>query len=164
MARKRKNKGWAWFPLVVGALGLVAFLLAYLLRPTWVSPVMAVASALLGIAFLWVFVEREIWWAVLPGVGLLTLAALCLVYCLLLGSIAWLGILLLGLGAYVIAAIPNEKVWINAFYVLGLILVLIAIFVSPIVLPWQIVLSVAFLLLFVLTLWLDREDLRRIWA
>ena len=72
-------------------------------------------------------------------------------------------VLLLGLGAYVIAVIPNEKVWINVFYILGLILVLAAIYISPIVLLWQIVLAVAFVLLLALTLWMDREDLGRIW-
>ena len=38
------------------------------------------------------------------------------------------GRLILGLGAYVIAVIPNDTVWINLFYVLGLILVLILLF------------------------------------
>lgn len=162
MARKRKKQNWAGFPLVVGVLGLAALVLAYVLRPGWVVQVIAAAATLLGIAFVWAFARRDVWWAVIPGVGLLTLALIGLVYYWLLGSILWLGVLLLGLGAYVIAAIPNQKVWINVFYLLGLILVIVAIFVSPIVLAWQIALTVAFLLLFALTLWLDREDLRRI--
>jgi hypothetical protein len=163
MARKRKKKSWAGFPLVVGVIGLVALLLAYLFRKDLVAPVMAGAAALLGIAFLWAFSKRDVWWAVIPGVGLLSLALICLVYCLILGSVVWLGILLLGLGAYVIAVIPNEKVWINVSYILGLILVLIAIYISPMILMWKIILAVAFVLLFALTLWLDREDLGRIW-
>jgi hypothetical protein len=163
MARKRKKKSWAGFPLFVAVLGLVAILLAYFFWPDLVPPVLAGALAVLGIALLWAFGRRDVWWAVLPGVGLLALAALCLVYCLLLGSIVWLGILILGLAAYVIAVIPNEKIWINVFYVLGLILVLAAIYISPIVQLWKIILAIAFVLLFALTLWLDREDLGRIW-
>ena len=164
MARKRKQKSWAGFPLVVAVIGLAVLLLSYFLRPDLVSYVLAAVSALLGMAFLWAFAKRDVWWAVIPGVGLLALALVCLVYGLLLGSIVWLGILLLGLGAYVIAVIPNDKVWINLFYLVGLILVLVAIILSPIVPVWQIILVVAFVLLFVLTLWLDREDLARIWG
>jgi hypothetical protein len=145
-------------------LGLVALVFTFVLRPGLIAQVMAIVSALLGVALLWAFGRRDVWWAVIPGVGLLTLAVICLVYCLLLGSIEWMVVLLLGLGAYVIAVIPNEKVWINVFYILGLILVLVAIVLSPIVLAWQIVLAVAFVLLFVLTLWLDREDVGRLWA
>jgi hypothetical protein len=164
MARKRKKKSWAGFPLVVAVIGLAAILLAYFFRPDRVSPVLAGVSALLGIAFLWAFARRGVWWAVILGVVLLALALICLVYCLLLGSIVWLGVLILGLAAYVIAVIPNQKVWINVFYVLGLGLVLAAIYISPIVQVWKIVLAAAFVLLFVLTLWLDRKDLGRIWA
>ena len=163
MARKRKKKSWAGFPLVVGALGLIALIIAYVVPHFDVSPVLAAVTALLGLAFLWAFGRRDIWWAVIPGVGLLALALICLVNCLLLGSILWMSVLLLGLGAYVIAVIPNDKVWINVFYILGLILVLTAIYISPIVLMWQIVLVAAFVLLLALTLWLDREDLGRIW-
>lgn len=164
MARKRKKEGWAGFPLIVGVLGLIALAWAYVYRPELLSFAMAATTALLGITSLWAFVRKDIWWAVIPGVGLLTLAAICLVYCFLLGNITWMGVLLLGLGAYVIAVIPNERVGINLFYLLGLILVLVSIYLSPIVRVWQLVLAIAFLLLFALTLWLDREDLRRIWA
>jgi hypothetical protein len=163
-ARKRKKKSWAGFPLVVGVIGLVALLLAYLFRKDLISPVMAGASAMLGLAFLWAFGSRDVWWAVIPGVGLLILGLICVANCLLLSSIVWLSILLLGLGAYLIAVIPNDKVWINVFYVLGLILTLIAILLSPIVQIWQIILMIAFVLLFALTLWLDREDLGRFWS
>ena len=163
MARKRKKQSWAGFPLVVGALGLIALVVAYTLPQIDVSPVLAAVTALLGFAFLWAFGQRDVWWAVIPGVGLLALASICLVNCLLLGSILWMSVLLLGIGAYIIAVIPNQKVWINVFYILGLILVLAAIIISPIILLWQIVLAVAFVLLLVLTLWLDREDLGRIW-
>ena len=129
---------------------------------TAVSPQgMIGASPLLGIAFLWAFSRRDVWWAVIPGVGLLALALVYLVYSLLLGSVVWLGIL--GLGAYVIAVLSNDKVWINVFYIIGVILVLVAIYTSPIIQMWQIILSVAFVLLFLLTLWLDREDLGRLW-
>jgi hypothetical protein len=164
MARERKKTSWEDVPLSVGVIGLLALLLAYLWRREWALPVLISASALQGLAFLWAFALHDVWWAVLPGIGLLTLASICLVYCLLLGSIGWLGVLILGLGAYVIAVIPNVKIWINLFYVLGVMLVWAAIYVSPIVLVWKIVLTVAFVLLFVLTLWLDREDLGRAWA
>jgi hypothetical protein len=164
MARRRKKKNWAGFPLVVGVLGLIALVVAYMLPQIDVSPVLAAVAALLGFAFLWAFGRRDVWWAVIPGVGLLALALICLVNCLLLGNILWMSVLLLGLGAYVIAVIPNDKVWINVFYIVGLILVLIAIYISPIVQMWQIVLAVAFVLLLALTLWMDREDLGRIWG
>jgi hypothetical protein len=164
MARRRKEKQWAGFPLVVGVIGLVALLLAYLYRDDLLTYVLAGTSALLGFAFLWAFGDRDVWWAVIPGVGLIVLALICLVYCLLFGSVAWLAVLLLGMGAYMIAVIPNRKEWINAFYLLGLALVLIAIYISPIVQMYKIILAVVFLLLFVLTLWLDRDDLRRIWT
>ena len=163
MARKRKAKSWAGFPFVIGVLGLVVIVFLSVLHPNLLSQVMAVVTALLGVAFLWAFGRRDVWWAVIPGVGLLTLSLICLVYCLFLGSIVWMGVLLLGLGAYVIAVIPNEKVWINVSYVIGLILVLFGIYLSPIVRWWKVALAAAFVLLFVVTLWLDREDLRRLW-
>lgn len=164
MARKRTAKQWAGLPLLAGVIGLLALLRAYLFQSDWTSYALAGTSALLGLAFLWTFGRHGVWWAVVPGVGLLAAALVCLVYCLLWGNIAWLGLLILGLGAYVIAVLPNRKVWINAFYLLGVFLVLVAIYISPIVRMWQIILAVAFLLLLLLTLWLDREDLKRIWT
>jgi hypothetical protein len=148
---------------VVGVLGLVALALAYLYRPDMLAFVLTSTLALQGIVFFWAFVRRDTWWAVIPGVGLFSLALICLTYCLIVGSIVWLGVLILGLGAYVIAVIPNDKVWVNVFYVLGLLLVLFAIYLSPIIQLWQVILVAVFLLLLVLTLWLDREDLGRLW-
>ena len=69
MARKRKKKSWAGFPLLVGVLGLVAFTLAFVFRRDLVPQVMAGVTALLGIAFLWAFAKPDVWWAVIPGAG-----------------------------------------------------------------------------------------------
>ena len=76
------------------------------------------------------------------------------------GSLGWIS----GFGALACLVALFALLWQIEMEAPLKILVLVAIALAPIVQMWQIILAAAFVLLFVLTLWMDREDLGRFWA
>ena len=63
----------------------------------------------MGLSFLWVFVARRIFWAVAPGVGALGLAVAVIVSAFVPENNGWVGTLILGASAFVMAALPNPS-------------------------------------------------------
>ncbi len=76
----------------------------------------------------------------------------------------WIAVLILGAGAFVIAALPNRRVEINVSHFVGIAIVVIGLLLSPLRTLWKIVFVLLSFLLAAYFAWLDREDLRRLFA
>jgi Flp pilus assembly protein TadB len=76
----------------------------------------------------------------------------------------WIAILILGAGAFVIAAIPNRRVEVNVAHLMGIIVVVIGFLISPLRTLWKIVFIVVSVLLAAYFVWLDREDMQHLFA
>jgi UDP-N-acetylmuramyl pentapeptide phosphotransferase/UDP-N-acetylglucosamine-1-phosphate transferase len=59
---------------------------------------------------------KEIWWAVAPGVGGIAFAVAILVSLLIPENNGWASVLILGVAAFLIAAIPNVRDSIKVAY------------------------------------------------
>jgi hypothetical protein len=158
------QKQWWIVPAVAGAVGLVAVLLADEFLPSLESYAFLLLLILVGLSFLWAFAKRDVWWAVAPGVGALTATVAVLVNLYLPENNGWIATLILGGGVFVIAAIPNRRIEVNVAHFVGIVIVVIGFLISPLRTVWKIALIVASILLAAYFAWLDREDMRRLFA
>jgi hypothetical protein len=158
------EKQWWVVPILGGAAGLVLLIFVDQLFPRVGPYALALLLALVGLGFLWAFRERDVWWTVAPGVGALACALAVLVDTFLPANNGWIAVLILGAGTFLIAAIPNRRVEVNAAHFVGIAIVVIGILLSPLRAVWKIVLIVVSLLLAAYFAWLDREDLKRLFA
>ena len=158
------QKQWAIIPAVAGAVGLVAVLVADEFFSSLAPYVLLFFFVLVGASFLWAFVKRDVWWAVAPGVGALAAAVAILVNLYLPENNGWIAILILGAGAFVIAAIPNRRIEVNVAHFVGIMIVVIGFLISPLRTVWKIVFVLASILLAAFFAWLDREDMRRLFT
>jgi hypothetical protein len=157
-------KKWWVMPILGGAVGLLAVILAFAWIPRLELAAVLLLLALVGATFLWAFVRRDVWWAVAPGVGALVSAAAVLVNYVLPANNGWIATLIVGAGAFVIAAIPNRRAEVNVAHFVGIVLLLFGFVISPLRIVWKVIsiaLSIALALCFV---WLDREDMKRLFA
>jgi hypothetical protein len=164
------RKKWWVVPVLAGAVGLLALVLALAVPgrqgplPGQVLAALLLLLGLVGLSFLWAFLRRDVWWAVAPGVGALASAVALLVNYVLPANNGWIAALIVGAGAFVIAAIPNRRVEVDVAHFVGIVLVLFGLILSPLRIGWK-VLSIALALALALYFaWLDREDLRRLLA
>jgi hypothetical protein len=158
------KKQWLLVPALAGVAGLVFVLVAGQFFPRLTPYALLLLFIPVGMGFLWAFVRRDVWWAVAPGVEVLAAAFAVLVNLCLPENNGWIAALILGAGAFVIAAIPNRRAEINVAHFFGVIILVIGFAVSPLRALWKIIFIVASLLLAAYFVWLDREDMRRLFA
>ena len=144
MAESRMQKYW-WVVLVVGG---VAALAAMLIVATWYpgSELVGafVAFGLLGAAFLWVHaIDRErFWWAIIPGLGALTLMAGMLLD-LAIGTESkydYLDVAVLGIGATIIGLVLKRLDAKMVLYVVAAFAFGVSIAMSPLTIALKVVL------------------------
>jgi hypothetical protein len=158
------DKQWWVVPIIAGVVGLIALLMAYSVLPGLELVAVLLLLILVGVSFLWAFIQRSVWWAVAPGVWALTAVVAVLVNYYLPWNNGWIATLILGAGTFVIAAIPNHRVEINVAHFCGIVLILFGFVISPMRILWKTVLILTSLLLAVYFAWLDREDMKRLLA
>ena len=155
---------WWIVPVVIGVAGLLAFFLAAQFVSVYAPYVLILVLALLGASFLWSFTRGDIWWAVAPAVVAFALAIAVLVNLFLPRNNGWMATLILGASAFVIAAIPNRRVEINVAHFIAILILLFGFVISPLRILWKIVFIVVSLLLAAYFAWLDRDDMKRLFA
>lgn len=158
------QKHWWIVPLVAGAVGLFALFLANQFFPSLVLYALLFLLVLVALSFLWAFILRDVWWAVALNVWALTAAVALVVNAFLPKNNGWIAALILGAGTFVIAAIPNRRVEVNIAHFIGIVVVVFGFLISPIRIVWKIVFIVASILLALYFAWLDREDMKRLFA
>ena len=162
------QRQWWIAPIVAGVAGILAVLIALAISGrNSALPGLELAAVLLllllvGASFGWAFLRRDVWWAVAPGVGALAAAVAVLVNYVLPENNGWIATLILGAGAFVIAAIPNRRVEINVAHFCGIAIILLGFIISPLRLVWKLVFVVVSIALAVYFAWLDREDLKQL--
>jgi hypothetical protein len=158
------EKHWWIVPVIAGVVGLLAVLLANRFLPSLVLYALLLLLVLVALSFLWALVWRDIWWAVAPNVWALTAAVALAVNALLPVNNGWIAVLILGAGTFVIAAIPNRRVEVNIAHFVGIVIVVFGFLLSPIRIVWKIVFIAVSILFATYLAWLDREDMKRLFA
>jgi hypothetical protein len=158
------QKHWWIVPAILGVIGLVALILAYQFLFGLVPYLLILFSILVGLGFLWSFLKWDVWWAVGPAIVALALALALFVDLFLPENNGWVTTLILGASAFVIAIIPNRRIEVNVAHFVGIAILVIGFLVSPLRPMWKIIFIVASLLLAGYLLWLDRKDMKRLFA
>jgi hypothetical protein len=158
------KRQWLLVPILASVVGLLVVIVAGQFFPRLTPYALLLLLIPVGVSFLWAFVKQSVWWAVAPGVEVLAAALAVLVNLFLPNNNGWIAVLILGAGAFVIAAIPNRRAEINVAHFLGIIVVVIGFLISPLRIMWKIVFIVASVLLAAYFAWLDREDMRRLFT
>jgi hypothetical protein len=76
----------------------------------------------------------------------------------------WIDVLILGAGTFLIAAIPNRRIEVNVAHFVAIVVVVIGFLISPMRTVWKVVFIVLSILLALYFAWLDREDMKRLFA
>ena len=158
------QKQWWIVPVILGVLGLVGVILAYQYLPGLAPYALSLFSSLVGLCFLWAFIQWDVWWAVAPAVAALALAVAVTVSLFVPENNGWITTLILGTSAFVIAIIPNRRVEINVAHFIGIVILVIGFLISPLRTMWKVTFVVASLLLAGYLLWLDRKDVQRLFT
>ena len=153
------NPNVQWWRVVagVGLFCLAAVVIADQFFEDAVDFVFISAVVVLGLAFMWAFYARGVFWAVAPGVGLLAVAVAGVVSQFTPENNGWVSTLILGAAAYVIAAIPNPRADMKGIYAIGAMLLVIGFILAPLTAPWTIALCAATVLLTGYLLWRNRR-------
>jgi hypothetical protein len=162
--KSSRQKSWWIAPAIACGIGLVALLVARQLYPSLQLYAILLLLALLGLGFAWAFTERDVWWAVAPGVWALSGVAAVALTCVLPEHNGWIDVLILGAGTFLIAAIPNRRIEVNIAHFVGIIVVVIGFLISPLRSVWKIVFIALSILLAVYFVWLDRDDMKELFA
>ena len=160
------NRQISWWigPVVAGVVGLVALLAARLFSPSLELYALLFLLVLVGLSFLWAFIQHDVWWAVACNVWALTAAIALIVNTFLPKNNGWIAALILGAGTFMIAAIPNRRVEINVAHFVAILILLFGFVISPMRTVWKIAFIVVSLLLAAYFAWLDRDDMKRLFA
>ena len=158
------KRQWLLVPALASVAGLFVVIVTDQFFPRLTPYALLLFLIPVGVSFLRAFVKRDVWWAVAPGVEVLAAALAVLVNLFLPKNNGWIATLILGAGAFVIAAIPNRRVEVNVAHLIGIIIVVIGFLISPLRTVWKIVFIFVSVLLAAFFAWLDREDLRRLFA
>jgi hypothetical protein len=161
-----KNRQISWWigPVIACVVGLVALLAARLFSPSLELYALLFLLVLVGLSFLWAFIQRDVWWAVAFNIWALTAAIALIVNAFLPENNGWIAALIFGAGTFVIAAIPNRRVEINVAHFVAILILLAGFVISPLRTLWKIVFIIVALLLAAYFAWLDRDDMKRLFA
>ena len=157
------RRHWWIVNVAAGVVGIIAMRLAEQYFPSLAPYATILFLTLVGLSFLWVFTTKKgIWWAVAPGVGAIAFAVALLVSLLIPENNGWVGMLILGAAAFVIAAIPNSRDGMKVAYVVGAMILVIGFLMAPVTLVLKIILCVASAALGGYFIWRNRETLGRV--
>jgi hypothetical protein len=156
-----KNSGVSWWRVVaaVGLFGLAAVFIADQFVEEATDYVLMLALVLLGLAFMWAFYARGVFWAVAPGVGLLAVVVAGIVTYFAPENNGWIATLILGAAAYIIGAIPNPRGEIKIAYLIGGMILVIGFLLAPMAVAVKVVLSAVTVIVTIFLLWRYRETL-----
>ena len=163
MKRNRQTSWWI-VPVIACAIGLIALIVASQFTPSLLVYALLVLLMLVGAAFLWAFIARDVWWAVAPGVWALAGAAAVALNVFLPEHNGWIDVLILGAGTFLIAALPNRRIEVNVAHFVAIVVVVIGFLISPMRTVWKVVFIVLSILLAMYFAWLDRDDMRELFA
>jgi hypothetical protein len=153
------QKRWWNVPAVAGGVGLLLLILVDELFPSLELYAMLLFLLLVGGSFLWVFGACRKFWAVAPGVGALGFAVAVIVTEFVPEPTGWVAALILGVTAFVMAAIPNPEPTFKGIYVIGAFILLIGFIMAPLAILWKVILCVASAALGAYLLWRNRDVL-----
>jgi len=157
------RRHWWIVNVAAGVVGIIAMRLAEEYFPSLAPYATMLFLTLVGLSFLWVFTTKKgIWWAVAPGVGAIALAVAVLVSLLIPENNGWVGMLILGAAAFLIAAIPNVRDGMKVAYIVGAMTLVIGFLMAPIAPVWKIILCIASAALGGYFIWRNRETLGRV--
>jgi hypothetical protein len=162
--KHNRQKDWWIAPVIACAIGLVPLIIANQFAPSLLAYALLVLLVLVGAAFLWAFIAREVWWAVAPGVWALAGAAAVTLNLYLPQHNGWIDVLILGAGTFLIAALPNRRIEVNIAHFVAIVIVVIGFLLSPMRTVWKVVFIVLSILLAVYFAWLDRDDMKELFA
>lgn len=157
------DKHWWVVNVAAGVVGLIVLMLADAFFPTLESYAMYFFLILVGLSFLWLFVTRaeQAPWAIAPAVGCFTFVVVGLVNQMTgAETFGWVGSLIVGLGAAIIAAVPNPRIEIKVAYVVSLWFLVPGFLLSPLPLALRIILAAASVVAVAYLLWQNREAFR----
>ncbi len=160
MAKFNAQKHWWIVVIVLAAVGIVADLTMDQLMPGYEALAYPIALGLTGVGFCWAYsVSKDrLWWAIIPGLALLTLLAAGLAD-LLFGtdpSNDWISVLVIGIGALIIAAVLKRKDARLVLLIVAMFAFLVGIAMAPMALPLKGILIAVEVLAFVVYAWRTR--------
>lgn len=163
MAKFDAQKQWWLVVVVAGLVGIAAMLIFDQWLPAYRLIGTILMLGLIGAAFCWAYAvnsERQ-WWAIIPGLGAFTFLAALLADALIGTDPAddWVSVLVLGIGAVIIAAVLKRT---NARFVLVVVAVItffVGILMSPATPLLKGILVAVDFLLAVFYLWRNRKAL-----
>jgi hypothetical protein len=158
------HKNWWIVPVEAAIVGLLAIFLADQFFENLQTAAVFLFLLLVGLSFMWAFSWRGIWWAVAPGVGLLTVCVIIIVSLFIPENNGWVASLILGAGALVIGAIPNPRVEMKIAYVIAPWMLVIGFLISPLPLALRIVLAVASILFVIYLIWRNLDKFKAMQA
>ena len=163
MAKFNRQKHW-WIviiALVVIGLGITSITNQWM--PHYQTLGDSLAFGLIGIGFCWVYsINRErLWWAIIPGLALFTLLA-AILSDLLIGTDPendWIGVLVIGVGALIIAAVLRRMDARLVLLIVAMFSFLVGIAMAPISWALKGILIAADVLALVFYVWRKRDTL-----
>lgn len=158
------DKQWWVIPAIAGAIGLAALAVAALLLPGATPYALLLLLLLVGSSFLWAFLRHDVWWAIAPAVLAFADVVAVVTDSFLPANNGWIAVLIVGAGTLIIAAIPNRRAEVNAAHFAAIAIVILGFLISPMRAVWKAGLIAASILLAAYFAWLDREDLKRLFA
>jgi hypothetical protein len=163
MAKFDAKKQWWWVVIAAGVVGIAAMVIIDRWLPDLQPIGMILMLGLIGAAFCWAYAvdkERQ-WWAIIPGLAAFTFLAALLADAVIGTDPAndWVGALVLGAGAVIIAAVLKR---VNARFVLVVVAVItlfVGILMSPATPLLKGILVAVDFLLAIFYLWRNRKAL-----
>jgi hypothetical protein len=155
----KSNRGWWRVIAALSLFGLAAIIIADQFFVEVVDYVVLLVLVGLGLAFMWVFYARGVFWAVAPGVGLLAVVAAGIVSQFAPENNGWIGSLILGAAAYIVGAIPNPMEEMKVAYLIGGMILIIGFLLAPLPVLATVVLCVVTVIVTGYLVWRYREAL-----
>ncbi len=157
MIKLDQHKHW-WVAVVAASvIGIAALLIADQWMPGYQPLAAFLFFALLGGSFCWAYyIEQEhLWWAIIPGLGLLTLCAVMLTNTFI-GMDAtndWLNVLVMGIGAAIIAAVLSHRNARQTLIIVSMFIFIVGFAMSPFTTTLKIILIAVDVLAAAFFLW-----------
>ena len=157
------DKNWWIVNVAAGVVGIIPLLLADAFSLDLEPYTVLFFLTMVGLSFLWVFITRKerVPWAIAPVVGCFTFIAVALLQAITgQDTFNWASSLVVGLGAVVMAIIPNPRIEIKIGYFISMWFLVPGFLLSPLPPALRIILAVASVLFLAYLLWRNREAIR----
>ena len=165
MSQFNAQKHWWIVIIAVAVMAIAALVITDQWMPAYGALGMVLALGLIGAGFCWVYSinTERLWWAIIPGLGALTvLAAVLPDYAI--GTDPkndWINVLVIGVGAAIIAAVLKRANAKLVLVVVAMFAFLVGLAMAPFTPVLKGVLIAADILVTVLFLWRNRSTLAK---